>query len=137
KIGITPNVQTLCKIVQRIRKQQPSCPIIWDPVLKSSSGVVFFNRHDTVGLNDVLQGIHLVTPNLPEYEVLKNSGIGDAGPCAVLLKGGHDLKRTGHDTLFHQGHEICIAPTFADVHEKHGSGCVLSSAIAAYIAKGE
>ena len=56
----------------------------------------------------------------------------------MLLKGGHRQEQTGTDTLYYKNsvHDI-PGEAFKNKKDKHGTGCVLSSAIAAYIAQGE
>lgn len=56
--------------------------------------------------------------------------------CAVLLKGGHHPLRPGTDYLFHQNERMEFKSGSQDVSPKHGSGCVLSSAITAQLALG-
>lgn len=54
--------------------------------------------------------------------------------CAVLLKGGHNPEEIGVDYLYTANNILRLAPNNTSVFEKHGSGCVLSSAITANIA---
>ena len=90
----------------------------------------------------------LVTPNIPEGEVLAGmpirsqedmaaaaKKIGDAHDCAVLLKGGHSLN-DANDLLYAGGEGHWIRGERIDNPNTHGTGCTLSSAIAANLAKG-
>ena len=83
----------------------------------------------------------LITPNYNEYQVLQENILFKQaeGPCAVLIKGGHREDMLGTDVLKKNGKEILIHPydISSVYYPKHGSGCVLSSAIAAHLAKGE
>ncbi len=57
--------------------------------------------------------------------------------CPTLLKGGHHARRIGEDELWQDGQLIATFPAQnVALHVKHGSGCVLSSAISAQLAKG-
>ena len=56
--------------------------------------------------------------------------------CNVLLKGGHSAIHKGTDILFSNDQSFELQPSMGDFYAKHGSGCVLSSAIACQIALG-
>jgi hydroxymethylpyrimidine/phosphomethylpyrimidine kinase len=90
----------------------------------------------------------LVTPNIPEAEVLSGmsvhtkedmlavaKAIGDAYGCAVLLKGGHSVN-DANDLLYMGGAYEWFCGKRIDNPNTHGTGCTLSSAIAANLAKG-
>lgn len=134
KIGIVQDADMLQQIISTIRQHNENTFIIWDPVLKSSTGFTFFADKGSGALKDILKQIDLLTPNLPEYEQLQQL---ISAEQTVLLKGGHRKAQTGLDILFHQGQEIALSPATQAVYAKHGSGCVLSAAIAAYIASGQ
>ena len=56
----------------------------------------------------------------------------------MFLKGGHAEKKVGYDTLFlKEGKQFSFRPKTKNIFSKHGSGCVLSSALTANLAKGE
>lgn len=90
----------------------------------------------------------VVTPNIPEAEILSGmtirnqsdiettaKEIGDACSCAVLLKGGHNLN-DANDFLYANGVGTWFYGTHIKNPNTHGTGCTLSSAIAANLAKG-
>lgn len=132
KIGIVPNVNYLHKIVSKIKQLQPQCKIVWDTVLKASAGVDFFATETLELLPKTLEMIDLITPNFEEYQVLKNY----LSPRnTVLIKGGHRTEQLGTDSLIFKNQIIDFPPNVATVYPKHGSGCVLSSAITAYLAQ--
>lgn len=133
KIGIVADAAMLQQIITTIRKKKDDTFILWDPVLKSTSGFTFFAGKDKISLKEILQQINLLTPNLPEFEQLEA-----LIPAAqtILLKGGHRKEQTGLDILYLQGQQIELYPGTQNAHPKHGSGCVLSAAIAAHIALG-
>jgi hydroxymethylpyrimidine/phosphomethylpyrimidine kinase len=56
--------------------------------------------------------------------------------CAILLKGGHHQKKIGVDTLYTKKESILFLPKNHRSQKKHGSGCVLSSAIVSNLALG-
>jgi hydroxymethylpyrimidine/phosphomethylpyrimidine kinase len=100
----------------------------------------------------------LVTPNLPEASALLGREVRTAddmlpaardllalGPRAVLLKGGHlaDMAEVGEDGVVQDvlvtadGTERIYAHTYIDTPHTHGTGCTLSAAIAAHLARGD
>lgn len=138
KIGIIENLEILYKIVSFLKKKNPTIKIIWDPVLKSSTSFDFVSISNTDLLNKSLEWIDLITPNY--HEILKfnpylSSPIEIAekisSSCNVLLKGGHNLDDLGTDVLFIKSKRIFLTASKIIPFSKHGSGCVLSSAIAA------
>lgn len=143
KTGIVPSFQYLSEIVQRIKKKNPVAKIIVDPVLRSSSGFDFISKQDKSKFEKLLRSVHLLTPNAPEILSLT----GEDNPmhaatslsrhCHVLLKGGHLTEALGFaDHLFVKGILHVIAGSNEKSVGKHGSGCVLSAAIAANVALG-
>lgn len=141
KIGVVKDAKFLAQIVEKLKSINPEVKIVWDPVLKSTSEFSFFDLNTISELKNVLQKIDLITPNYNEYNVLKEHylfGPSESG-CSVLIKGGHREDKTGTDILWENGKEISIEPnnTISVFYPKHGSGCVLSSAIASYLALGK
>ncbi|AIM36364.1 bifunctional hydroxymethylpyrimidine kinase/phosphomethylpyrimidine kinase [Sphingobacterium sp. SG20118] len=139
KIGIIPNPSFLVKIVYAIRKHCKDAFIIWDPVISSTSGFNFFNLQPCTGFPAILNQLQLITPNQFEYEYFQENGLLDfiqTTQVAILQKGGHQREFKGTDILHTQNQQFHLPPSGTQVWEKHGSGCVLSSAIAAYIALG-
>lgn len=141
KIGVVKDAQFLTQIVEKIKSINSEVKIVWDPVLKSTSEFSFFDLNTISELENVLQQIDLITPNYNEYKVLKESGLFEkaGNSCSVLIKGGHREDQIGTDILIENGKEISIYPIdeTSVFYPKHGSGCVLSSAIASYLALGE
>lgn len=123
-------------------------PIVLDPVLVATSG-------DSLGAPDVVDAMRrelfplaaVVTPNLPEAARLAEqpeTGSPEAlafrikahGARAVLIKGGHGSGSEAADDLYFElGHRRFVAPRIA-TRNTHGTGCTLSSAIAAFLARG-
>ncbi|EJG00639.1 hydroxymethylpyrimidine/phosphomethylpyrimidine kinase [Flavobacterium sp. F52] len=140
KIGIIPSLSYLNRILSCIKLVSPSTKIVWDPVLKSTTAFDFLTIEDHSNLNQVLSKIDLITPNYIEIEQLIPGFIKDhlwienEISTAILLKGGHNLNEVGKDQLFIKNKIIELFPTEKNCSEKHGSGCVLSSAIASNLA---
>jgi len=112
-----------------LKQHNPEICIVWDPVLKASAGFAFHNEVHA----QQLESIDLITPNYEEWQRLSLP----VSNTAVLLKGGHRPDATGTDTLYEGNECIVIEPGVDKVFPKHGSGCVLSASITAWLAKGE
>ncbi|SHL17578.1 hydroxymethylpyrimidine/phosphomethylpyrimidine kinase [Chryseobacterium polytrichastri] len=140
KIGVVKDAWMLGEIVTTIKLINPEAKIVWDPVLKSTSEFSFFDLSTIPELENVLKQIDLITPNYNEYQVLKEAHLfsQSQSSCSVLIKGGHREDKVGTDILIENGKEIIIEPNdkISVFYSKHGSGCVLSSAIASYLALG-
>ncbi|MEK6511505.1 hydroxymethylpyrimidine/phosphomethylpyrimidine kinase [Myroides odoratimimus] len=144
KIGIVKDLDTLKLYVDTIKGLSPTTKVIWDPVLRSSSGFDFQTIELIDSLTIVLQQIDLITPNYLEIHQLVTTN-DDALQkaqrlsqyCDLLLKGGHNPNALGFDYYVSKEVIQTIPPTQLSDYPKHGSGCVLSSAITANIAKGD
>lgn len=133
KIGLIQSFEVLVLLLDYLKKTWPEAIIIWDPILKASAG---FEFHTVQSLSeDLLQKIDLITPNADEYDQLHLQEMHEN--IAILLKGGHRTSKLGTDTLYIDGKSIdVVGEVFENKKDKHGTGCVLSSAIAAQCAKG-
>lgn len=136
KIGIVSSLHDLNRIVSTIKLLSPSTKIVWDPVLKSTTKFEFLNIEDRLDLNKILSKIDLITPNYNEAEILFPEFASEENEFStnVLLKGGHNEKALGTDRLFLKDEVLELLPSGKNCFEKHGSGCVLSSAIASNLA---
>ena len=142
KIGLIRNLDVLEIVVKALKETQPGCRIIWDPIVRASAGFQFHGHFERKRLFSALENCFLITPNTEEAIFL--AGIDNpmeaarllAKYCNVLLKGGHSKEEPGLDILFRQNTVEKILPAGKDVFPKHGSGCVLSAAIAANLVKG-
>ncbi|HEX4480114.1 MAG TPA: bifunctional hydroxymethylpyrimidine kinase/phosphomethylpyrimidine kinase [Rudaea sp.] len=118
--------------------------IVLDPVLVSSSGTVLLPAKAQRALIDLLPQMDIVTPNRPEAAALLGRPLPakraarallDLGARAVLLKGGHARGTTVVD-YFADGNGVRDIRHPRLPFDARGTGCVLSSAIAAYLARG-
>lgn len=142
KIGIVPSLEYLKQIVFKIKTLSPKTKIVWDTVLKSTTEFDFLNIENQSVLIEILKEIDLITPNYDEILQLSTKGINAETTaillskyCPVLLKGGHNPDKIGFDYLYLENEFFSIAPnTNTEIFDKHGSGCVLSSAITANLA---
>lgn len=137
KIGIVESLDFLNRLIDDLKSRKPDVKIIWDPIISSSSGFNFLAMEDKSMLESVLRKVDLVTPNQPEYEQMV--AVLDAIiPTNVLLKGGHSEDSDTSDRLVtNDGQLHIIEGEKIDGQGKHGTGCVLSAAIAAGLSEGK
>lgn len=131
KIGMIQDFNTLSILARFIKTKSPETTIVWDPIKASSSGMQFLDERKVAELSKTLENIDCITPNLPEYTWLTNL-IGKEELYAVrciYLKGGHDQKNFGVDKVFLKEDMSELFPDKATYHDKHGTGCILSSAL--------
>jgi hydroxymethylpyrimidine/phosphomethylpyrimidine kinase len=134
KIGLVENPKILEKIFKWLRKKYPKSFIIWDPIIKASSGFEF-HKQNAVSWQKLFSYANLVTPNLPEAEFL---GLLKGSPkTAVLVKGGHGHAcQKSDDLLFLPNSPATIKFTSKRIKaQRHGSGCTLSALILANFLK--
>lgn len=129
----------------------PRVPLVVDPIIAATSGDSLMQQGTLQMLIDRLIPLaSLLTPNLPEAETLAGMSIRSAGDIhkaaqrildfgcqAVIIKGGHASGKTKTDWLFTQSGVIksFSAQTITTLNT-HGTGCTLSAAITAYLARG-
>ncbi len=148
KIGMVSSSELICVIAERLRFYDAENVVV-DPVMVATSGSSLMKNDAVQTLIDELLPIAtLVTPNIPEAQVLTGMHIetkddmiaaakyiGDSSHCAVLLKGGHSIS-DANDLLYTNGKLIWFEGKRINNPNTHGTGCTLSSAIAANLAKG-
>lgn len=143
--------QDIIESVSDMLALYPDIPYIVDPVMVSTSGSPLLKDNAVESLvNDLLPNAALVTPNIPEAELLSGIRIRSVddiqtagekilsmGTAAVLIKGGHFGKQeTIHDTLFQQSKPSqSFSHARIDSSHTHGTGCTLASAIATLMAQ--
>ena len=148
KIGMVSSSELISVIADRL-KYHKAKNIVVDPVMVATSGSALMKTDAVETLTKELLPIAtLVTPNIPEAEVLSALAIetkedmektakviGDAHNCAVLLKGGHNIN-DANDLLYADREYYWFEGKRIDNPNTHGTGCTLSSAIASNLAKG-
>ena len=148
KIGMVASSELIRVIADRLRHYDAK-NIVVDPVMVATSGSALM-KNDAVQtlIEELLPISTLVTPNIPEAQVLSGLSIetkedmmvaakhiGDNYHCAVLLKGGHSIN-DANDLLYANGELYWFEGKRIDNPNTHGTGCTLSSAIASNLAKG-
>ena len=147
KIGMVSSSALIRVIADRLRHYGAK-NIVVDPVMVATSGSALLQSEAVTALTDLLFPLAaVVTPNIPEAEVLSEMSVQTRADmekaaeriytrygCAVLLKGGHGLQDA--DDLLFDGSCHWFAGKRINNPNTHGTGCTLSSAIAANLAKG-
>lgn len=147
KIGMVSSAPIIKAIAEGLKKYEAN--IVIDPVMVSTSGSKLLQDDAISTLEEVLFPLAtLLTPNIPEAEILSNIKINSADDmtksaeiigkkynAAVLLKGGHSIN-DANDLLYSDGKFKWFSGKRIDNPNTHGTGCTLSSAIASNLAKG-
>lgn len=148
KTGMVSSTALIAVIADKLR-QYGARNIVVDPVMVATSGARLISEEAVDALKEKLLPLAtLLTPNIPEAEVLSGMTISDpAGMeraaraiseqygCAVLCKGGHQIS-DADDLLWREGAGVWFRGRRIQNSNTHGTGCTLSSAIAANLAKG-
>ena len=143
KVGMLESLKVMEIIIEKTKNQELRTKIIWDPILKASAGFEIHKTFEKEKLISILKNIFLITPNIDEIRIL--TGEQDemkaakelSNYCNVFLKGGHSKEKQGRDYLFTtDGKVFPYKPKKISKTGKHGSGCILSSAITANLANG-
>ena len=148
KIGVTRSVDMTRSIIGCLRQHNKDIKIVLDPVIQASSGRRFWEGERTdeenTDLESVASQVWLITPNWDEIGWLypgEDPMISSerlSAYCNIYLKGGHNPENPGRDYLFSGGKRMVLEPVCdpGSIYPKHGSGCVLSSSLAANLAMG-
>lgn len=148
KIGMVSNAEIIKVIAQKL-KEYGAKNIVLDPVMVSTSGSHLMDSKATKTLiEELLPLADIITPNMSEAAVLSEIEvkskedmeraahiIGESIDGVVLVKGGH-LESSADDLLLIDGKMEWIKGERVDNENTHGTGCTLSSAIAANLAEG-
>lgn len=150
KIGMLANAPVIEAVASEYEERAVNVPLVLDPVMIAKSGHHLLDPDAVLTLRRRLLPLaEVVTPNLPEAEALTDLPIRDLddmrraaelmlsfGPKSVLLKGGHLEDDTLYDLLLTEEGETVFEGKRVHTPHTHGTGCTLSSAIAAGLAQG-
>lgn len=148
KIGMLSSPEIMHHVAAGLQKYEAR-HIVLDPVMVSTSGHRLMQKEAEETLQKELFPLaEVITPNIPEAEVLTGLKITDADSMelaaraisnefhiSVLLKGGHRVE-DANDLLYTDGKTQWLKGERIDNPNTHGTGCTLSSAIASNLAKG-
>jgi hydroxymethylpyrimidine/phosphomethylpyrimidine kinase len=130
--------------LQEIKALQPDLPIVFDPVMVSTSGSPLADDATVAAFGRLMDVATVATPNLPELKRLTSEEdpvaaalhlVGQHG-CAVLIKGGHDEGDALADALIEEDNMTSWQGQRIETTSTHGTGCTLASAIAVFLAQG-
>ena len=139
----------LINVIAEKLKEEKANNVVVDPVMVATSGSkLLADDAIDVLINNLIPLATIITPNIPEAEVLSNIKINSSDDMikaakiiskkykgAILIKGGHELN-TANDLLFKDGEYEWFYGERINNPNTHGTGCTLSSAIASNLAKG-
>ncbi len=145
KVGLIQDFEVLTRLVDYLVFRNPKVKIILDPILKPTAAKESFSEQINCDkFRTIAPKLFMITPNweeikllLPDQDPIEGASTLSAD-CHVFLKGGHRTEKLGYDTLFvKRGQKSFSYKSKQHVkYPKHGSGCVLSSAILSNLAKG-
>lgn len=143
KIGLIENWENLSVIMEKLHHHKPNLSIILDPIIRASAGFDFHSKESLAFFDKVVSHCYVITPNYEEIVALyPDKSIEEtvthlSSLTNIYLKGGHRTDQKGWDTLYyHKLVQLNIPPLAQTVHDKHGSGCVLSASLASGLALG-
>ena len=152
KTGMLSSAEIIATVADRVRHWDLHTRLVVDPVMVAKSGDRLLREDAVEALRrDLLPLAAVVTPNLPEAEVLVSGRVQSEaeireaaqaivalGPRAVVIKGGHRAgdANKAEDVLFDGREFYVFGAERVDTPNTHGTGCTFSAAIAAHLALG-
>ena len=150
KIGMLHSVEVINAVLKSLNKINVK-KIILDPVMIAKGGTKLIdNRSIKILKSKLIKKVSLITPNIPEAEILtkkKISSVNDMiraarilmslGAKNVLIKGGHLKSRIMYDIFLSKNEISAFKNKKINTKNTHGTGCTLSSAIATYYSCGK
>ncbi|MEC7169285.1 MAG: bifunctional hydroxymethylpyrimidine kinase/phosphomethylpyrimidine kinase [Pseudomonadota bacterium] len=150
KIGMLHSPEVILAVIKSLKKINNK-KIVLDPVMVAKGGAKLISEDAIKILKDqLIKKVDLITPNIPEAEVLTkikikntkdmiNAGKAflDLGAKSVLVKGGHIRSKLVKDILFYKDEVIIFKNRKIKTKNTHGTGCTLSSAIATFLSCGK
>lgn len=149
KTGMISTIEMMKLIAMYVKKQDS--PYVIDPVMVATSGHALMEEESRQVIRDLLVPLAtVVTPNVPEAEILVNFKINnledskkaakvivdELGAGAAVVKGGH-LKGKAVDVLYDKQAFHLLEAERTDTKHTHGTGCTFSAVITAELAKGK
>lgn len=150
KIGMLHSSKIINSVIYSLKKVKIS-KIILDPVMVAKGGARLINN-DAINIlkNNLIKKVSLITPNIPEAEVLTNTKIKNTddmiyaanllvakGAKNVLVKGGHLKKKIVRDVFVNKNEIEVFENKKITTKNTHGTGCTLSSAITTFFSCGK
>jgi hydroxymethylpyrimidine/phosphomethylpyrimidine kinase len=149
KTGMLADAAIVSAVAVSVRRHALA-PLVVDPVMVSASGDTLLNANAVAAMRELLIPLAtLITPNLDESEILVGETVRDVeameragrmlvaqGATAALIKGGHLVGDAAIDVLVHGERVRTFTHPRIDTQHTHGTGCTLSAAITALLARG-
>ena len=150
KIGMLHSKQVIQAVTRSLKKIE-SNKIVLDPVMVAKGGTKLINNNAISCIkNKLIKNVFLITPNIPEAEILTKTKINTTkdmikagkilisiGAKNVLIKGGHLKAKKMNDVLINKKIIKIFKSKKYNSKNTHGTGCTLSSAIATYLSCGK
>ena len=150
KIGMLHSKQVILAVIKSLKKINVK-KVVLDPVMVAKGGAKLINNAAVIYIkNDLMKKTFLITPNVPEAEILSGVKIKSTqdmikagkiliqmGAKNVLIKGGHLKSKQINDILLNKKIIRIYKSKKYDSKNTHGTGCTLSSAIATYLSCGK
>ena len=150
KIGMLHSKQVILAVIKSLKKIKIK-NVVLDPVMVAKGGAKLINNAAITQIKkNLLKKILLITPNIPEAEILTNTKITsvedmiragkiliNSGAKNVLIKGGHLKSKIMYDILLSRKIIRIFKSKRYDTKNTHGTGCTLSSAISTYLSCGK
>jgi hydroxymethylpyrimidine/phosphomethylpyrimidine kinase len=150
KTGMLHDADTINVVIDTLDALNWQGRLVVDPVMVATSGDPLLMSSALDKLKTLIKCADVVTPNIPEAEMLTGHTVSDIeemepaakalralGAKNIILKGGHLSGDTVADLLLSNDHKVWIKNPKLDTKDTHGTGCTLASAVAALLAKGE
>tara|TARA_Y100001958_G_scaffold154505_1_gene143573 strand:- start:398 stop:1210 length:813 start_codon:yes stop_codon:yes gene_type:complete len=150
KIGMLHSSSVILSVIKTLKKIKTK-NIILDPVMVAKGGAQLINKSAIKILKELLiKKVLLITPNIPEAEILTNHKINSSndmiiaakillnlGAKNILLKGGHKNSKFIEDLYFNKKEFKFFKNKKINTKNTHGTGCTLSSAISTFLSCGK
>jgi hydroxymethylpyrimidine/phosphomethylpyrimidine kinase len=149
KTGMLHDSDIIDVVADTLAAEAPHVPLVVDPVMISTSGTRLLDATALDALKRLIARARVVTPNLPEAELLTGARIASLadmrraaerllalGAACVVVKGGHLAGDLVCDVVAEPGASFVIEAPRIATRSTHGTGCTLASAIAAGLAQG-
>jgi len=150
KIGMLHSSKVIITVLNALKKLN-NRKVILDPVMVAKGGAKLINNSAIETLkNKLIKKVYLITPNIPEAEILTKIKINTTsdmirasksllklGVKNVLLKGGHSKSKILIDTYVNNSEIVLFKNKKIITKNTHGTGCTLSSAIATFLSCGK
>ncbi len=149
KIGMLHSKQVIQAVMKSLNKIKIK-KIVLDPVMVAKGGTKLINNTAIIYIKKLMKNILLITPNIPEAEILTKTKINSTknmikagkilinlGAKNVLIKGGHLNSKQMNDILLNKKTVKVFKSKKYSSKNTHGTGCTLSSAIATHLSCGK